>query len=147
MKNSTPYLNFRTLRKSDSEGFLEYRLAIYNREVLTTLDFWGYDDEFKKFGKELAEFPRTRDHSVKYELGELQPRGDIKWAYYLLLEASLDDSGKSAMRVKVDNFKMRPETVKTEFYLDLEPASLNKLGNSLYNWDISKNNELNWSQE
>lgn len=82
---------------------------------------------------------------MTYEVGKDRDNGQMKWAYYLLLHVfCFDPSGKSAIRVLVDNHMDRPDHQRSEFYIRSEPASLNKFGIALRNWNPEDKKELEW---
>jgi hypothetical protein len=81
---------------------------------------------------------------VKYELGESGER----WAYYILLEVFCYKSdGHSAIHILIDDNGKRPYTNKSEFYITTVPASLNKLGHLLKDWNPMTEKEITWTAE
>ncbi len=81
---------------------------------------------------------------MKYELGEIGKR----WAYYILLDVfCYENNGNSAIHVIINNNGERPYTNKNEFYITTVPASLNKFGQLLYDWNPLTEKEILWIAE
>lgn len=107
----------------------------------TTLDFYGYSDEFQDFANKLTEFPKSIQHKVTYELGE---KGN-KWAYYLFIEAyCIEPNGRSALKIEAINNDLEPLYHISKFEIESEPASLNRLGNKLKTWNPLKEKVFEW---
>lgn len=123
---------------------IQFKIELTNGISSTSLDFYGYADEFKKFATGLIAFPMTISDTVVYELGE-----DVEtWAYYMLLKVDcFEANGHSAIHVKVDNHGKPPHTNRTEFFITTSPASLNKFGQLLNNWNPKTENEILWTAE
>jgi hypothetical protein len=58
-----------------------------------------------------------------------------------------EHNGHSAIHVIVDNNGKRPYTNKNEFYITTVPASLNKLGRLLKDWNPTTKKEIIWTAE
>ena len=61
---------------------IHFQSYFSNGHCSTTLETYGYANEFQDFAKKITEFPKSIDDVAIYKLGE---RG-IKWAYYLLIK-------------------------------------------------------------
>ena len=61
---------------------IQFQIEATNGINATSIDFYGYADNFKEFATGLLSFPKTITDNVKYELGESGER----WAYYILLD-------------------------------------------------------------
>ena len=108
----------------------------------TTLEFYGYSDEFQDFANRLTEFPKSAKDKAAYELGE---KGD-KWAYYLLIEAyCIEVNGRSALKIEATNNGIGPAYHESKFEIESEPASLNRLGNRLKNWNPIEEKTFQWT--
>ncbi len=128
----------------EGDDTIQYQLEISNGINSITQDFYGYADNFKEFATGLLSFPKTITDNVKYELGESSDR----WAYYILLDVfCYDNNGHSAIHIVIENNRKRPNTNKGEFYITTVPASLNKLGQLLLNWNPTKEKEITWTAE
>jgi hypothetical protein len=132
------------LHIDSGDGIINFQISISNGISSTSQDFYGYDDEFKSFATELITFPQAIDHKIKYELGEISEGS----AYYILLEVFCHEpNGHSAIHVVLNNNAKRPFTNNGEFYITTAPASLNKLGTLLGNWNPLETKEFIWIAE
>ena len=128
----------------EGDDTIQFQIEATNGISSVSQDFYGYADNFKEFATGLLSFPKTITDKVKYELGEL---GEY-WAYYILLDVfCYESSGHSAIHVILDNNGKRPYTNKSEFYITTVPASLNKLGQLLKDWNPIKEREITWTAE
>ena len=128
----------------EGDDTIQFQLEVSNGINSTSQDFYGHADNFKEFATGLLLFPKTLSDKVKYELGEIGQR----WAYYILLEVfCYESNGHSAIHIIVDNNGKRPYTNKSEFYITTVPASLNKLGELLNDWNPMTEKEILWKAE
>jgi hypothetical protein len=133
-----------TLAIDEGDDTIQFQIEVSNGIISTSQDFYGYADNFKEFATRLLSFPKTITDNVKYELGESGER----WAYYILLDVFCHEkNGHSAIHVIVDNNRKRPYTNKSEFYITTVPASLNKLGQLLRDWNPTTEKEITWAAE
>jgi hypothetical protein len=80
---------------------IEFKIVVESSLCRTSLDFYGYANDFKTFGQKLSEFPKSINDVVLFQLGE----GDRKWTYYMCVKAfCYDKSGHTALRAIADNF-------------------------------------------
>lgn len=130
------------LNIEEGDDTIQFRIVVSNGISSTYQDFYGYADNFKEFATGLLSFPKSITDNVKYELGESGER----WAYYILLDVFCHEkNGHSAIHVIVDNNGKRPYTNKSEFYITTVPASLNKLGQLLRDWNPTTEKEITWT--
>jgi len=135
-------IRIKVLNIEDTDVHFEVELT--NGINLTSIDFYGYIDEFHIFAEELCSFPKNINHKIEYELGE---QGE-KWAYYILLRVyCYETNGYSAIQVKIDNNRKEPYKNYSEFYILTVPASINKLGQLLKSWNPKNENEIEWIAE
>jgi hypothetical protein len=128
----------------EGDDTIHYQLEVTNGINSTTQDFYGYEDSFKEFATGLLSFPKAITDKVKYELGESGER----WAYYILLDVfCYEQNGRSAIHVVIYNNGKRPNTSKSEFYITTVPASLNKLGQLLLDWNPTTIKGITWTTE
>jgi hypothetical protein len=128
----------------EGDDTIQYQIEVTNGINSTTQEFYGYADNFKEFATGLLSFPKTLTDNVKYELGESGER----WAYYILLEVfCYENNGHSAIHIMVDNNGKKPYTNKSEFYITTVPASLNKFGQLLKDWNPITEKEISWTAE
>ena len=79
-------IKIRVLSIDQGDDTIHFQGFFSNALCSTTLEFYGYSDEFQNFASKLTEFPKSTKDKVTYELGE---KGD-KWAYYLLPDGAVD---------------------------------------------------------
>ena len=128
----------------EGDDTIQFQIEATNGISSTSIDIYGYADNFKEFANGLLSFPKTINDKVKYELGEIGER----WAYYILLDVfCYENNGHSAIHIIVDNNGKRPYTNKSEFYITTVPASLNKFGQLLHDWNPMTEKEINWTSE
>jgi len=140
----TQEIKISVLDIDEGDDTIQFQIELTNGISSVSLDFYGYADNFKEFATRLLSFPKSIKDNVKYELGEI----DERWAYYIHLEVfCYENNGYSAIHVIVDNNRKRPFTNKSEFYIKTVPASLNKLGQLLYNWNPKIVKEILWIPE
>jgi hypothetical protein len=141
-----PGIKIKVIREPDDDGLFEFEINLSNGHSSTSLVFWGYGDNFKEFGDQLNDFPKGTNETVTFELGQEKDRGQMKWAYYLLLQAfCFSASGQTAIKIVVDNHADGADYQRSEFYIKAEPLSLNKLGQQLNNWNPKNIKELEWT--
>ena len=135
----TEYIKISVLNIDNED--IHFRLQVVNYFCKTSLDFYGYADEFREFGHRLTEFPKSISDIVEFQIGE----DDRKWAYYMLIKAfCYDASGHTALRIIVDNFGDNVNGHRSEFSIISEAASINLLGHSLVNWNPVVTKEIIW---
>jgi len=131
-------IKIRALNIENEEVHFQIELA--NAVNSTSIDFYGYIDEFRSFGAELCSFPQNINHKIQYELGE---QGN-KWAYYILLRVfCYETNGYSA----INNNREEPYKNYSEFCIMTVPASINKLGQLLKGWKMENEKEIEWIAE
>lgn len=136
------YIKISVLSIDEGDDTIQFQIEISNGISSTSQDFYGYADNFIEFATGLLSFPKTVTDNVKYELGE---SGERK-AYNILLDVFChENNGHSAIHVMVDNNGKRPYTNKSEFYITTVPASLNKLGQLLRDWNPITEKEITWT--
>jgi len=112
-------IKIKVIREPDDDGTFKFEINLANEETSTSLQFWGYGDNFKEFGDRLTDFPKTIKDNVTYELGEDKNNGQPKWAYYMLLNVfCFDSAGQSVIKVIVDNHADIPGYQRSEFYIN-----------------------------
>ena len=132
------------LNIEEGDDLIHFQIEVTNGISSTSQDFYGYADDFKEFAIGLNSFPKAITDKVKYELGEIGERS----AYYILLEVfCYEKNGHSAIHIIIDNNGERPYKNKSEFYIKTVPASLNKLGQLLEEWNPLIEKQINWTAE
>ena len=131
-KNMKSEIKIKVLKIEDGDGTIHYQGFFSNGICSSTLNFYGYQNEFQDFSNRLIEFPKTAEDKVSYKLGE---KGG-KWAYYLLVEAHcIEVNGRSALKIEAINNGLGLNYHESKFEIESEPASLNRFGNDLKNWN------------
>lgn len=137
-------INISVLDIDDGDSSVQFLIEVSNGAFSASQDFYGYPNIFKDFAAGLLSFPKTIDDKVKFEIGE----SGEKWAYHILLDVFCHNgNGHSAIHIVLDNNRECPYTNKSEFYITTVPASLNNLGELLYDWDPIVNKLLRWIAE
>lgn len=140
----TQEIKISVLSIDEGDDTIQFQIEASNGIISTSQDFYGYADNFKEFATGLLSFPKTITDNVKYELGESGER----WAYYILLEVfCYENNGHSAIHIILDNNGKKPYTNKSEFYITTVPASLNKFGQILNDWNPMTEKEITWTAE
>ena len=133
-----------SLAIDEGDYTIQFQIELTNGVNSTSIDFYGYAVEFQDFANELCSFPKSIDTEIKYELGE---QGE-KWAYYILLRVfCYENNGHTAFQIKIDNNRIEPHKSNSEFYILTVPASINKLGQKLKNWNPKDEKEIKWTAE
>ena len=143
MKNG--YLKIKVLYIDDGDSLFQYQICLSNGQTTSSLDFWGYENEFKAFSAKLIDFPKDIKEKVRYELGK---DNDDHLAYYLFLEVFCYElSGHSTLKIIIDNRLNEPDYNRCEFFIKSIPASINEFGKALYNWNPAMNIKFEWEFE
>lgn len=134
-------IKIRVLDIDQGDDTIHFQGFFSNKRCSTTLEFYGYSDEFQDFASSLTEFPKPNTDKATYELGE---KGE-RWAYYLLIEAyCIEPNGRSALKIEATNNGMGPSYHESKFEIESEPASLNRLGNRLKTWNSLEEKVFEW---
>lgn len=134
-------IKIKVLRIDQGDDTFHFQGFFSNEFCSTTLEFYGYSDEFQEFANQLVEFPTSVKDKVTFERGE---KGDI-WAYYLLIEAyCIESNGRSALKIEATNNGPESSHYESKFEIESEPASLNRLGNRLRAWNPVEDEDFEW---
>lgn len=134
-------IKIRVLDIDQGDDTIHFQVYFSNELCSTTLEFYGYSDEFQDFACNLTDFPKSTKDKATYELGE---KGN-KWAYYLLVEAyCIEPNGLSALRIEATRNGSGPAYHDSKFEIKSEPASLNRLGNRLKTWNPLEEKVFEW---
>lgn len=125
-------------RSGEREGPAFFRVAMSNGETMTEMGVYAHSEDLQNLGKGLSEFPKGLDEKVTFE------RGAIGKAYYFLLEAANHSNGQSAIKVIADNHFAEPFHSRAEFFINTDPASINKLGKGLMKWNFEQVKQFEW---
>ena len=120
---------------------VQFQIEIENYCCRTSIDFYGAVESFKDFGHKLAEFPKSIDDIVVFQLGE----DDGRWAYYIVIKAfCYDISGHATLSVLVHRHGGDVNGYRIEFSIISEAASINSLGQKLATWNPLESKEIIW---
>lgn len=134
-------IKIKVLGIDERDDTIHFQGFFSNELCSTTLEFYGYSDEFQDFGSNLTKFPKSTKDKATYELGE---KG-VKWAYYLLIEAyCIEPNGHSALKIEATNNGIGLSHYDSKFEIESEPASLNRLGNRLKTWNPLEERVFEW---
>ncbi len=120
-------------------------LAFFNNGFCSVkLEFYDYSDVFQSFASQLIDFPTDITDNPTFVLGEKER----SWAYYLRLEAyCFEKNGQSAIKVEATNNDDGHSLIEAKFQILSEPASINRLGTDLKNWNPKKEGNFVWQTE
>ncbi|MBI5443271.1 MAG: hypothetical protein HY900_18910 [Deltaproteobacteria bacterium] len=138
-KTMKAYLRLKVL--GEQEGELHVAIDACNGQSATVLDFYAYRDDWRQFAERLVEFPKSTSDEARCELGE----DDEKWAYYLLLRAfCFDLAGHAALEVAAFANFTPPRGHRERFFIEAEPAALNRLGDTIIDFLSGGTEALEW---
>jgi len=86
------------------------------------------------FGRTLREFPRPSADEVVFENGSNAPNS---YSWLVLRAFVFDGVGHSALEVECQRNGTRLVSARSRFAVELEPASINRLGSELASWASS----------
>lgn len=134
----------KVLNIDEGDQTIHYQLFLSNGKCSSTIDFYGYPDEFKEFATELSGFPQSINHIVNYELGER----DSNWAYYIQLQAKcVEVNGQSIIKIDTLNYGNEGDFNHSIFAIAIEPASINQIGRNLSSWNPLESTEFAWTAD
>lgn len=128
----------------DEDDFYKFKIEISNHNCSIISEFYGYSDVFNDFSNKLIGFPKSISDEIIFEIGE----DSNTWAYHFLFKVlCYEANGNSAIHIKISNNKEFADVENSEFVIKTKPASLNKLGKSLNEWNPYNNKEFIWIAE
>jgi hypothetical protein len=124
----------------DHDGMVQLRFSLEGAGFAATVDFYSYGEALEEFGRALHEFPRSSTDEVVFENGS-SAANSYRW---LVLRAFVFNSvGHSALEVECQRNGTRLVSARSRFAVELEPATLNRLGLGLATW-ASRVSELSF---
>lgn len=136
-------IKLKILDIDDSDELLKIEIYLNNGLFSSTLDIYDYIESIKKFGTELSEFPNSKSDEVIYEIGG---KGD-KWGFYLLLKTYYkSDNNSFVIKTKTSNNGFNDSFAQSEFEIISAPASINRFGESLKNWNPKDKKIIEWNE-
>jgi len=121
---------------------VDFQITVKSGSTLVSSDYYGQIGEFDDFAERLLHFPKNIDDIVEYQVGS--PDKDSYCPYLLLSAYCYRKNGDSVIHVIYDNHENVPKSLKSEFYIETEPAILNRFGKALKEWDMRLEDEFVW---
>ena len=118
----------------DYDGMLNLRFSMQGSGFAAEIDFYDYLASIEAFGRTLQEFPRSSTDEVVFENGSNAPNA---YSSLVLRAFVFDGVGHSALEVECQRNGTRLICARSRFAVDLEPATINRLGYELANWASS----------
>lgn len=118
------------------DKLVRFKFSAESTTHKTTLELWGYKDEFVTFGEQLMGFPFMGNKDTELKIGF----GDNA-AYGLLLSVRLKDkAGHATLLVSTEE-----HGVQSAYFTDtVEIEALQRLAKSLLSTDFATSTELTW---
>jgi hypothetical protein len=118
----------------DHDGMLEFRFSVHGSGFAAEINFYDYPEAMETFGRTLREFPRSSADEVVFENGSNAPNS---YSWSVLRAFVFDGVGHSALEVECQRNGTRLASARSRFAVELEPASINRLGSELASWASS----------
>jgi hypothetical protein len=118
-------LTLEPLRR-DHDGMLEFRFSVQTSGFAARINFYGDLETLETFGCSLCEFPRSSKDEVTFENGTIALRAFV-----------FDGVGHSGLEIECQRIGTRLVSAHSLLAVELEPATINRLGSDLVNWTSS----------
>lgn len=118
----------------DHDRMLELRFSMQGSGFAAEINFYEYAETIEAFGRALQEFPRSPTDEVIFENGSTAPN---TYSWLVLRVFVFDGVGHSALEVECQRNGTRLVSARSRFAVELEPATINRLGSELKNWAFS----------
>jgi hypothetical protein len=118
----------------DHDGMLELRFSMQGSGFAAAVHFYNYPEAIETFGRTLQEFPRSSTDEVVFENGSNSPNA---YSWLVLRVFVFDGVGHSALEVECQRNGTRLVSARSRFAVELEPATINRLGSQLASWASS----------
>lgn len=115
----------------DYDGMLELRFSMRGSGFAAEIDFYDYPKSIETFGLTLREFPRSSTDEVVFESGSNAPNS---YSWLVLRAFVFDRVGHSALEAECRRNGTRLLSSQSRFAVELEPATINRLGYELASW-------------
>ncbi|WP_069264785.1 hypothetical protein [Paraburkholderia nodosa] len=115
----------------DHDGMLQLRYSMQGSGFAAEVDFYVYPESMETFGRTLQEFPRSSTDEVVFENGSNAPNS---YSWLVLRAFVFDGVGHSALEVECQKNGTRLISARSRFAVELEPATINRLGYELMSW-------------
>jgi hypothetical protein len=115
----------------DHDGMLQYQFSMQGSGFAAEVNFYNYPESIETFGRTLYEFPRSSTDEVVFENGSNAPNS---YSWLVLRAFVFDGVGHSALEVECQRNGTRLVSARSRFAVELEPATINRLGSELASW-------------
>lgn len=122
----------------DYDGMLQLGFSMQGSGFAAEIDFYDYPEPIETFGRSLYEFPRSSTDEVVFENGSNAPNA---YSWLVLRAFVFDGVGHSALEIKCQRNGTRLVSARSRFAVELEPATINRLGSELATWASSPGDE------
>lgn len=137
------FIKLNVLDIDEGDGLIQMSIIASNGHSTSYYEGYFLADSFRDFATKLISFPTNISNRVIYG-GDVE-RNDHKYRGYLLFEIfCYEAGGQTAIKVIMDLYSSVPYNSSSEFFILTEPASINKLGVSLYHWNPLTQKEFLW---
>jgi hypothetical protein len=110
----------------DHDGMMEFQFSVQASGFAAKINFYGDLKTIETFGCSLCEFPRSPKDEIAFENGSIALRAFV-----------FDGVGHSALEIECQRNGTRLVSAHSLFAVELEPATINRLGSELANWASS----------
>ncbi|MCP3128360.1 hypothetical protein [Shewanella sp. KJ2020] len=118
--------------------------SVSNGNLYSTFEYYDNAESLKVIGSRLEDFPRHVGDDFLYEIGSERP--EDRFAYYFRLRAFTTNSrGGSAIQIRFCNNRELPYREISEFCIQAEPASINRLGRLFLEFSKLEKEYMEWS--
>ena len=115
----------------DHDGMLKLRFSVEGSGYAAEITFYCYPETIEAFGRTLGDFPRSSIDEVVFENGSTAPNS---YSWLALRAFVFDGVGHSALEVECQRNGTRLVSARSRFAVELEPATINRLGSELATW-------------
>ena len=138
-----PYLHLRCL-SHEGPGEIQLVMSASNGRTSGCIEFYSHSEELVKWSEHLEQFPRHATDVFLTELGSERP--EDRWSCYFRVRAFLADSvGHSALHFRFSNNRDLPHRELSEFCIQTEAASINRLGTAIRSFASLGHQLLVWT--
>ncbi|WP_321866906.1 hypothetical protein [Paraburkholderia tropica] len=110
----------------DHDGMLKFQFSVQASGFAAKVNFYGDLETLEAFGCSLCRFPRSLKDEVTFENGSIALRAFV-----------FDGVGHSALEIECQRSGTRLVSAHSLFAVELEPATINRLGSELVSWTSS----------
>jgi hypothetical protein len=142
------YISISALWIDTDDQLIEYRMELCNETCSVKVDYYGSADEFKELAQQLISFPKTNLDRITYKWGEKKVASEYLFLNFFCYELT----GQTAIHVSVGSetvfpYSNIPYLYNSEFYMRTVPASINRFGKILAEWNPKESKKIEWFAE